>query len=256
MIRLKPGMGTEKRTIASKHTIALPTTQLSAQSKPTQETESSIELGFSVPAFVAWVSITSLAVYRLTTQPSPDLDAAILQEFLRDPVHPNLNPLFFFVFNCFVPIPALCALLSLQTRPQRSLPAWPFLAASLGAGFFALGPYLTLRDNGNAMDNSDPSPSKLVVGGLLAFALYLPVASGLWQVTDWSSVLQEYRNMAATTNLVALSSVDLVFLHTTVALLVAQDAQERSRDSKWGPVSFFLPMVGPCLYLLTNKEEN
>ena len=96
------------------------------------------------PAVLAlWAAF---AAYAFTVAPpSSPLDLELVKAIVGSTG--GAGAIFFAIFNALGIMPAVYgALLLPGGKDQRPLPATPFVAASFFAGFFALGPYLALRE--------------------------------------------------------------------------------------------------------------
>lgn len=235
------------------------------------------------PVFAtAWLA---LVVFAFGLAPGDLSDSsALLEPILADPVHPaGVNEAFYALFNVFAPLPVILAALVLpQGRPGgRGLPAGPFVAGAAFLGFFALGPYLSLRapprdsvlnDDNDDASGGEPAVSwvtrllenKVVSWSTLALLLYLPLACGLlpdkWaDPATWDGFWQ----LLATSRFACVSAADLALLHTSAAFLIAQDYRLRvvvpddddddsadgtAASTKIAAAAFLFPFVGPALY--------
>jgi hypothetical protein len=222
----------------------------------------------AIPA-LAWLGIVAFAVSR---PDSADLDANLIQTILDNPTNPGINELFVCLFNVFLPLPAIvAALLVPQGSPggtTTTLPAGPFVAASFGLGYFALGPFLVVRPPPRSvvMDESSISwvtrhvlENKVFGWSLLAILLYLPWAAQLpqaWSVDSGVTVWSDFVELFSSSRLVAVSCVDLTLLHVTAAALIPADYRLRTsttdnedRGQLVALAAALFPFVGPALYV-------
>ena len=228
----------------------------------------------------AWVA---LMVFSFGFAPGDLNDYSLLEKILADPVHPDINAAFYTLFNIFAPLPlVLAALVVPQGQPRRGLPAGPFVAGAAFLGFFALGPYLSLRapPRDTLLRDADADEiswitrhlleNKILNWSTLALLLYLPWACGLlpnqWaDPATWDGLWE----LLTTSRVACVSAVDLLLLHTTSAYLIVQDYQLRAssdnssgnsissstnaetttaKATKIAVAAFLVPFVGPALY--------
>ena len=82
-------------------------------------------------------------MYRYATA----FDTELITSLISSPFSGANNPIFEALFNSLGVVPAVYAALLLPgAEDQPRLPALPPIAASFALGFFALGPYLILRE--------------------------------------------------------------------------------------------------------------
>ena len=217
----------------------------------------------------AWVA---LLVFAFGFAPGELSDYSIVEKVMADPVHPDINEIYYTLFNIFLPLPIILAALVLpQGQPRKGLPAGPFVAATAFLGFFTLGPYLSLRafPRDNILPNERISwvtrllENKILNWSTLALLLFLPYASGLlpdkWaDPATWDGLW----DLLTTSRFASVSVMDLVLLHTTSAYLIAQDYRLRAGSfngssgsdeaaaaaTQIAVAAFFFPFVGPALY--------
>jgi hypothetical protein len=237
---------------------------------PNDDIAATVAWNFNAIPALAWLGIVAFAVSR---PDSADLDATLIQSILDNPTNPGINELFLFLFNVFLPLPAiLAALLVPQGSPGTTPPAGPFIAASFGLGYFALGPYLVVRPPPRrVIDNAEESSiswvtrqvleNKVCGWSLLAVLLYLPWAAQLpqaWSVDSGVSVWSDFVDLFASSRLVAVSCVDLTLLHLTAAALIpadyrlrtsSTDKDEEDRGRLVALAAALLPFVGPAVYV-------
>lgn len=184
-------------------------------------------------------------------------DTELLQKFIANPTSPSaagVNELYYFIFNLFAVVPpALGALILPGSRGQR-VPSWPFAAASLGLGYFAIGPLMTLRTPRQAVGVEGDFPARGIVEskpfalGLLLFTLVLPFSSELLAVDNWPAVLTGFKELFDSSRFVCVSCLDLFLLNFVAASLVAEDAERRGVSDadarKYELAAYLLPVIG------------
>ncbi|CAM9636762.1 unnamed protein product [Phaeothamnion confervicola] len=145
-----------------------------------------------------------------------------------------VNNIFAIIFYSFTIIPfAYGALLFPGSRDQKPVPAAPFVFASFGLGFFALGPYLAARQFRPEVDPASLGPvasafnSPWLGRGLLLGALALAASgvgttfsAGGWDVPGYTELLKS-------SLLVRISSLDCALLSAAVAEPMREDMMRR-----------------------------
>jgi hypothetical protein len=145
------------------------------------------------------------------------------------------------------------------------LPAGPFLAASSFLGYFAFGPYLSLR--APPLDEiEDPSEvswftrnvleNKIFAAGTLAFALYLPVAAGLPLALQENpaELWQGFVDLISTSRFAAVSCVDISLLLACTVSATPRDYLLRNPDAdvdearKVAALTALVPFIGSAVY--------
>jgi hypothetical protein len=218
----------------------------------------------------AWIALVAIAFSSAAPGElgSAD-DAAMLNQILADPVSPGINELFYTLFNVFLPLPVILAALILPQGSKQGIPAGPFLAGSAFLGYFAIGPYLSLRETPResiaftadvSWFTTNITENKVTSWLLLVILLYLPVAADLpaqW-ATDSTAVWQGFVDILSSSRFAAISCMDLTLLHLVTAALIPADYRLRSEDdsssvveatgNKIALAAALFPFVGPALY--------
>lgn len=145
-------------------------------------------------------------------------------------------------------------------RDQTPVPAAPFCVGSFALGFFALGPYLALREY--RPDAAPPKAtwlrkaveSKIPAGLALTGALAL-VRHGFFTGggpgLDWAGRLAEYKTLFDAQTLAHVSSLDFLILCLFVADAIREDMMRRQWYEPARALAFSaVPVLGPCLYLM------
>ncbi len=187
-------------------------------------------------------------------------DIQLIQDALNDPT--SMNPVFFFIFNSLGLIPAVNAAVLLPgAKDQRPLPAAPFVASSFFAGYGGVGPYMILREpRFGPIKRSElgffprvVTESKLFGAGLVAGAVGL-YGGLLTQLSD--GALSDYIDLAASSKLVSVSSVDFLILSLFAFEPIKEDMSRRGWWGCYGDndvgrlAAFCFPVLGPAAYVL------
>jgi hypothetical protein len=207
-------------------------------------------------------------------------DAKLIENFITDPTNNNgvINPIFFVMFNALGIMPIVMAQLVLpQGNPQKGIWAAPFILGSFAAGYGALGLYLTLRPppvqsksksqlswiTATVLENKVFNWMNVAACGLLILSSWgilsnVATAGGSagdsWNLNaSWDNYLQ----LASTSKLVSVSSVDLIILTVSAATVIPRDytlrttSEAESSKEKGIMVAYatlVLPVVGAALY--------
>lgn len=259
--------------LSSSSSLATTTTRLyGSADKNSKNDESSLSNDLpkiqALPA-VAWIALVFFAFGPWA--PGNLMDSFdLLPLILADPVHPEgVNLLFYALFNVFLPLPFLLAALVLpQSSPTFDrCHAIPALALSAALGYFALGPYLSLRSTGHPPSFSwftrSVTERKTVNVLILVTLLYLPWAVDLstaWSA-DAAAVWQDFIHLLSTNRFAATSCLDLTLLQVTMAALIPADYRLRTahnnnnRDDEISVTgnqialaALVVPFLGPALY--------
>ncbi|KXZ48343.1 hypothetical protein GPECTOR_28g750 [Gonium pectorale] len=181
-----------------------------------------------------------------------------------------VNPVFVSLFNIMGIYPAIyAALLVPAGRSENKVPAWPFVAMSFALGAFALLPYMALwRPYSRPEDNPLPPPAselegwnrlflKGAEGPIMPVLLLAGSAYYLFQaVTSDSAVWLDYMKLFDESRLVHVTSIDFATLTALAPFWMDNDATGRNWDkrSQLLPILSFLPVIGPCIYLLMRPK--
>ena len=104
-----------------------------------------------------WVALGSTAAF-VAPQGTSAFDMDLIKGLVSAPFSGATNPIFEALFNSLGVVPAVYAALLLPgAKDQPRLPAVPPIAASFALGFFALGPYLILREPREGPSREPPS---------------------------------------------------------------------------------------------------
>lgn len=188
-------------------------------------------------------------------------DQKLLTDLIADPLAPSVTPLFAMIFNMLGILPFIYASLLLPgARDQKPVPAAPFCIASFALGFFALGPYLALREFRpsaappkaawlrKALESKIPSVLAMV--GALLLVKHGFVTGGAPGL-DLAGRVAEYRALFEAQMLPHVSSLDFLILSLFVGDAMREDMSRRNWYSSAKVLAFSLvPVLGPCLYLI------
>jgi hypothetical protein len=210
-----------------------------------------------------WLALGSAAAFVAPTGTSA-FDMDLIAGLVSAPFSGATNPIFEALFNSLGVVPAVYAALLLpggkdQPRLKPVLP----VAASFALGFFALGPYLILReprDKPGSVKKSDLGwatrtifESKLFAVFNTAFAAFL-IAYGVTHL-DAASIDGFKTLWTEQSALCCVSSCDLLVLSLAMYGAVAEDQKRRGVFSARSAAAFAaLPVLGPCLWLVTRPE--
>lgn len=196
-----------------------------------------------------------------TAEAARNADQKLLTDLIADPLASSVTPLFAMIFNMLGILPFIYASLLLPgSRDQKPVPAAPFCIGSFALGFFALGPYLALREFRpsaappkaawlrRALESKIPSVLAMVGALLLVKHGFITGgAPGL----DLAGRVAEYRALFQAQMLPHVSSLDFLILSLFVGDAMREDMFRRDWYSSAKVLAFSLvPVLGPCLYLI------
>jgi len=217
-----------------------------------------------IPA-LAWAS---LLVYVITIAPgkfSDPTDTELLMKILENPTNPDINKLFYTVFNCFATMPIILAALVLPQDSKKGLPAGPFVALASAIGFFAIGPYLAIRPP-PVVERSQADLSWATRNifenkffgwfnfGMTCLVLVAAGAIPAYQ-QDPTALWQGFVDLLSTSKFCNVSSIDLVLVHCAITSLIPRDYLLRNPDAtmqdaiKIAAATAVFPYVGSALYV-------
>ena len=186
----------------------------------------------------------------------------LIKGLVSAPFSGATNPIFEALFNSLGVVPAVYAALLLPgAKDQPRLPAVPPIAASFALGFFALGPYLILREprEGPVSRASLGWATRVVFESkpFAAFNAAFAVFLAGYGVThaDAAAVEGFARLWTEQSALCCVSSCDLLVLSIAMYGALAEDMRRRGVFDAGKAAAFCaLPVVGPCLWLLARPE--
>ena len=207
-----------------------------------------------------WVALASTAAL-VAPSGTTAFDAELVRGLVTAPFSRATNPIFEALFNSLGVVPAVYAALLLPgAKDQPRCPAALPIAASFALGFFALGPYLILRE-----PRAAPVPrsslgwlarvvleSKPFAALNAAFALFL-VAYGVTHA-DRAAIDGFATLWTEQSALCCVSSCDLLVLSLAMVGPAREDAARRGVDPARALACLAVPVLGPCLWLLTRPS--
>lgn len=182
---------------------------------------------------------------------------------------------FFFLFNVMGIWPAIYAALLLPNEANfERVKAWPFCVLSFGLGAFALLPYFVLRSERKTTDrnmNTDEpatslpyrvAESKINASLLLALSMALAVGAASTIVAPGDG-WQTYTKLFGESALVHVTTLDFCTLCALAPYAISRDLEARSSDAappSLGPIPLsslaYLPVIGPCIYLILRPSRS
>jgi len=221
----------------------------------------------AVGTWVAWAGLLAYTFYFSPNQ-TPLRDSYFLEKLLLqgidDGVQLNviLTSLVALIAGVF---PAVyTALLTPAAKNGNSVPAWPFLAASIFAGSFALLPYFALWEPSKDTPQVPPPTDKLdavtKVTESPAFAAALLVAAGvlLFRIgTAGEAEWYQFGRLWEESRLVHVTTLDFFVLTFATPFWMYTDASARGfKQEGLLPLFIAIPGVGPALYLLLRPRSS
>ena len=223
----------------------------------------------------AWFGLLSIALF-VAPKNTQTFDVELVKELVTSPFsggEVGANPLFEALFNSLGVVPAIYASLLLPAGGEKNQPAVLavlgkyFVGASFAFGYFVLGPYLVLRNKVTNCDRIKKSElgwfvrtileSKINAVLLTAFASFLYLYAFKHALvanvfSDFISLLTKQSTLAC------VSTCDLIILSLFMKTTIEEDMKRRRAEGagnvEVNPLYFILPVLGPCLYLLTRED--
>jgi hypothetical protein len=215
------------------------------------------------PYAIAYVLFLSYAYLRSSSEPE-GASMEILQKFLANPRNPEgVNELFVTVFNLLGLYAAPIACLLVPGARRQRLPATPFVLGSMFGGYGALGIYAIVRTpDPIALYKSDLGwfASNVLENRIFNVLVLLAcisafVTSGALGAlaADPAKLIGGYAEMADSSAIVSVSSLDFAILTLSAASFVPEDLSRRGYrggvDPAWIAAStVLLPGLGAALY--------
>lgn len=273
-----PGAVVAKADVAPWHHRCLPVQFLLASKTSLPENDEQPSRALNPLYFIPWVGFFAYAFLFSPGDVMDTTDMAIIGSFLADPANAAgaINPLYFVVFNALGIMPLVLASLVLPQGSKGGLWAAPFLVGSAAAGYGALGVYLSFRAPPVvvAKERAETSwvtrnvfENKLFSWSVVALTASLLFTSGILSA-DLEGTVAGYVQLASTSKLVAVSSLDLAVLTACAATLIPRDYLLRdaapssssaasAEDERKGVIAranllaastLLLPLLGAALY--------
>jgi hypothetical protein len=207
-----------------------------------------------------WLMLTA---YAFNFAPGAGAEAAavdlqLAKKMITTPFDGQGSAIFAAVFNSLGVLPAIYGALLLPGGKRQKLPALAFVSAMFAGGYFAIGPYLALRNRRTEGitqakttrgRGSVAFESRLTGLLLTTFSLWLAYYA-LFSGGDASAAIKQYTELFWTQRLVHVSTIDAVILSLFVAEPMSEDMQRRGFDGPPAAAFAALPIIGPSLYLL------
>lgn len=182
------------------------------------------------------------------------VDLELAKKMITTPFDGAGSAIFAAVFNSLGVLPAVYGALLLPGGKEQKIPAIAFVSSMFAGGFFAIGPYLALRNyctdvtQATRGRGSGAFESRLTGLLLTSFSLWLAyyaIFSG-----DLGPAIKQYSELFWTQRLVHVSTLDAIILSVFVAEPMAEDMERRQFDGPSAAVFAALPIIGPSIYLL------
>lgn len=205
-----------------------------------------------------WVALGSAAAF-VAPKGTEAFDMELITTLVSAPFSGAVNPLFEALFNSLGVVPTVYAALLLPgAKDQPRLPAAPPIVASFALGFFALGPYLILREPREApVAKSSLGWAARTVFESKPFALFNAAFAVFLAGYAATHVSPEAVSGFATlwteqSALCCVSSCDLLVLSLAMYSAMSEDMKRRGVFEPAKCAAFCaLPVVGPTLWLVT-----
>ena len=209
---------------------------------------------------VAWVLLTYYA-FNLAPgagESAAAIDLELAKKMITTPFDGQGSVIFASVFNSLGVLPAVYSALLLSGGKQQKIPPLLPCLAMFAGGFFAIGPYLSLRNyategvtKATRGRGSGSFESKLTGVLLSVFSLWL----GYYAFCgDFSDNLKQYTELFWTQRLVHVSTIDAIILSLFVVDPMSEDMERRGFTGPPAAVFAALPILGPSMYLLARPE--
>ena len=240
------------------------TTSLRAVNEETSGGDGGLFNGIDIsPVYAVPYGLFLLFGFYMTSHEAAGASQVVLDKFIADPLHPGVNELFATIFNLIglVGIPLACILMP-SAKGQR-FPAPPFLIASAGVGYGAIGPYMMVR---KPVPSVDPDELGWVTKNILEnkifnwFMVIVAMSSlfttGLLNalIEDFGGTVSGYAELFSSTAIAGVSSVDFAILCATAASMIPEDLERRgftgdkSQANAIAASTLLLPMIGATIY--------
>lgn len=215
-----------------------------------------------------WAALLGFAIFLAPGEFNGQVDTDMINQIIANPTNPGLNEIFMVIFNFFVVAPITLACLLMPGAKGQKFPATPFVAGSAFVGFFALGPYLTTRQQKTDVTKEDLGwftstvlENKLANYAALAIAVSIPFTTGVLSA-DPASTIDGFVELVTSSKFAAVSTADLTLLTIVSAMLIPEDMERRgmtddgsSSDAKLLAAStLLLPVIGGSLYCALRPE--
>lgn len=216
------------------------------------------------PAFAATLLSFFAIAYVQSTGEADGASQVVLDKFLANPINPGVNELFASVFNFLglVPLPLAMLLMPGANNKDQSLPAAPFIAGGMVAGFGSIGLYMSARKPVTKVSQKDLGwvtknvlENKVFNWFIVALSFSVFYSTGLISAFLQSPTeqIQGYADLFSKTAICSVSSLDLAILTLTAASLVPEDLKRRGMNDTGkayaiAASTILLPVVGSTIY--------
>lgn len=203
-----------------------------------------------------WLLWLGLITYAFLLAPPEQPDTFELIKNLSTGKWEGINPLVVSLFNIMGVWPIIYSCLLFFDGRNQKIPAWPFAAASMGVGAFALLPYLALRKPNTEFPGQKNLFLNLLdsrwTGIALTIGTVILVAYGLGN-GDWGDFVQQWQ----TSRFIHVMSLDFCLLCLLFPALLGDDMQSRGLNNPqlfW--ITTLIPLFGPLIYLCIRPPLN
>jgi hypothetical protein len=191
--------------------------------------------------------------YAFVFAPPDRPDTFTLVQHLFTGQWSDINPWIVALFNVMGVWPLLYCTVLMADGDRQKLRAWPFVAASMAVGAFAILPYLIFRTPHGDWSGIKTLGLRIwdwrgwgaiaLVGAILCFGF------GFTQ-GNWPDFVHQWQ----TNRFIHVMSLDFCMLSVLFPILVRDDMARRgmSNSSLW--VLTLLPLIGPCFYVLLRSN--
>lgn len=231
-----------------------------------EEDETWTDFGKSPISFVYagfWVLLVSFTAFFAPGEFNSPVDNAMLASIIENPASPDMNPIYYGIFNVFAIIPIVLGCTISPRASEKGIPTGPPLFLSTFIAYFVMGPYLALRKEPKKVI-TNPSEelgwitrniweNKIFNYATVAFGL-LCLLSGFSGVkdlsTDWNGCLE----LIQTSKFASVSMVDLTCITLLLTKEVADDYKVRcspeniDKAAAIGVSTALLPILGAAIY--------
>lgn len=211
-----------------------------------------------------WAGLVTFAFFLAPGELSSASDTAMLNSIIANPAAPDMNLMYYAIFNLFALIPiVLACTIAPRAISDKGIPSGPPLFLSAFIAYFVMGPYLALRKTPKTVI-VDPSTefgwvtrniweNKLVNYGTVAFG-FLCLASGLPALEDPAGSFQGMLDLIGSSRFASVSFADLALITLILTKEVADDYKIRCNpeDVNKAPVigasTALFPILGAAIY--------
>ena len=183
------------------------------------------------------------------------MDLELAKKMVTPPFDGSGSSIFAAVFDSLGVLPAVYGALLLPGGKQNKLPPIVPVSAMFAGGFFAIGPYLALRNyvtegvttstRGRGSGAFESKVTGVLLTTFSAWLAYFAFFSG-----DFASSLKEYVDLFWTQRLVHVSTIDAAVLSLFVVDPMLEDMRRRNFEGPPAWAFAVVPIIGPSLYLL------